>query len=279
MVLAAVLCRARLSADLHTRQDGSRHAASGATRTSVYSGTHAFHHHFIIFAVDGGITGIAIDAVQFIVFYLLHDVRSNEMPPVGNGGTQIGYLQRGGENLSLPDGDTNHRQTVPRTPIGLVVELCIRYQSTLFAGEVGTEPIAEALRYHVVFPYGNGILRRTVFFITEHAIQSPTEIGITRGSDGRNQRQRRTMSVTSHMKAFMIETMRTRESRIIFVDNLFLKESQCLRRLEGGARRISSHDGTVQQRLPLVHLQQAVVLSPLAPYHQMRVKGRRGNHT
>ena len=69
------------------------------------------------------------------------------------------------------------------------------------------------------------------------------------------------MSVTSHMKAFMIETMRTRESRIIFVDNLFLKESQCLRRLEGGARRISSHDGTVQQRLPLVHLQQAVVLS------------------
>ena len=86
------------------------------------------------------------------------------------------------------------------------------------------------------------------------------------------------MSVTSHMKAFMIETMRTRESRIIFVDNLFLKESQCLRRLEGGARRISSHDGTVQQRLPLVHLQQAVVLSPLAPYHQMRVKGRRGNH-
>lgn len=32
------------------------------------------------------------------------------------------------------------------------------------------------------------------------------------------------MSVTSHMKAFMIETMRTRESRIIFVDNLFLKE-------------------------------------------------------
>ena len=25
-------------------------------------------------------------------------------------------------------------------------------------------------------------------------------------------------------------------------------------------------------------LQQAVVLSPLAPYHQMRVKGRRGNH-
>lgn len=163
MVLAAVLCRARLSADLHTRQDGSRHAASGATRTSVYSGTHAFHHHFIIFAVDGGITGIAIDAVQFIVFYLLHDVRSNEMPPVGNGGTQIGYLQRGGKNLSLPDGDTNHRQTVPRTPIGLVVELCIRYQSTLFAGEVGTEPIAEALRYHVVFPYGNGILRRTVF--------------------------------------------------------------------------------------------------------------------
>ena len=59
------------------------------------------------------------------------------------------------------------------------------------------------------------------------------------------------MSVTSHMKAFMIETMRTRESRIIFVDNLFLKESQCLRRLEGGARRISSHDGTVQQRLRL----------------------------
>lgn len=44
---------------------------------------HAFHHHFIIFAVDGGITGIAIDAVQFIVFYLLHDVRSNEMPPIG----------------------------------------------------------------------------------------------------------------------------------------------------------------------------------------------------
>ena len=87
------------------------------------------------------------------------------------------------------------------------------------------------------------------------------------------------MSVTSHMKAFMIETMRTRESRIIFVDNLFLKESQCLRRLEGGARRISSHDGTVQQRLPLVHLQQAVVLSPLAPDQDTRIIRRSGNHT
>ena len=43
------------------------------------------------------------------------------------------------------------------------------------------------------------------------------------------------MSVTSHMKAFMIEAMRTRESRIIFVDNPFLKEGQRLRRLEGGA--------------------------------------------
>lgn len=73
------------------------------------------------------------------------------------------------------------------------------------------------------------------------------------------------MSVTSHMKAFMIEAMRTRESRIIFVDNPFLKEGQRLRRLEGGARRISSHDGTVQQRLPLVHLQQTVVLSRWRP--------------
>ena len=31
------------------------------------------------------------------------------------------------------------------------------------------------------------------------------------------------------MKAFMIETMRTRESRIIFVDNPFLKEGLSLR--------------------------------------------------
>ena len=201
------------------------------------------------------------------------------MPPVGNGCTQIGYLQRGRKNFSLSDSDTDYRKSVPRAPICFIIKLGVRNQAALLSGKVGTKAIAESLRHHMVFPYGNGILRRTVLLVAEHTEQPPTKIRVARSGYCRNQRQRRTVPMTAYMQTSIIETVCTRESRIIFMDYSFLQKCQCLRSLESRARRIRTHDCAVQERFPLVSLQHPVILSTLASNHQVRIESRRRNHT
>ena len=95
MVFTAILCRTGFAACLYTRQDCADHTAGCTTRTTCNSGTHPLHNFIVIFPVDRRDTGGTVDTVQFIILYLLYNMRSNEMPPVGNGCTQIGYLQRG----------------------------------------------------------------------------------------------------------------------------------------------------------------------------------------
>lgn len=85
--------------------------------------------------------------------------------------------------------------------------------------------------------------------------------------------------MTAYMQTSIIETVCTRESRIIFMDYSFLQKCQCLRSLESRARRIRSHDCAVQERFPLVSLQHPVILSTLASNHQVRIESRRRNHT
>ena len=61
------------------------------------------------------------------------------MPPVGNGCTQIGYLQRGRKNFSLSDSDTDYRKSVPRAPICFIIKLSVRNQAALLSGKVRTK--------------------------------------------------------------------------------------------------------------------------------------------
>lgn len=154
----------------------------------VTAAPYSLYHLLIMAAVDGGIVREAVNAVQLVVLYLLHDVRSDVMPTVGDGCGKVGNLQRSGENLSLPDGYTDNGQSVPRTPIGPVIELGIRNQSALLAGKVGLQPIAESLRHHVVFPHRDGIMYRAVLLVAEHAEQPPAEIRIAGSGNGGNQR-------------------------------------------------------------------------------------------
>ena len=130
----------------------------------------------------------------------------------------------------------------------------------------------------MVFPHRNGVLRRTILLVAKHAEQSPTKVRITRSGYCWNQRQRRAMPMATYMQTYIIETMCTRKSRVVFMNNTFLQECQCLRSLKSRTRRIRSHNRTIQQRFPPVPLQHPMVLSTLAANHQMRIEGGRRHH-
>ena len=119
--------------------------------------------------------------------YLLHDVRSNEMPQLAM--VAPDWLSRQGGEISLPDAGYCHRQTIHEPRWGLSARTLHSGISPRCSPGGRYQADSRSLRYHVVFPYGNGVYCGRPYFVTEHAIQSPTEIGITRGSDGRNQRQ------------------------------------------------------------------------------------------
>lgn len=62
-------------------------------------------------------------------------------------------------------------------------------------------------------------------------------------------------------------------------NHFLLKESQRLCRLECRSRRITPHDGTIQQRLVRIFRQHDMVLSPLATDQQVWIIRRRRNQT
>ena len=111
VVLTAVLCRTGFSACLHARQNSPHHAASCPACPSGNSSAH---------------TRSAVDAIQLMILYLLDNMWSNKMSPVGNGRSQIGNLQWSGKDFALPDRDTDDSQPIPRPPVCFIIEFCIR---------------------------------------------------------------------------------------------------------------------------------------------------------
>ena len=101
------------------------------------------------------------------------------MSPIGNSSTQIGYLQRSCQNLSLTDGNTDYRQSIPASTISFIIKLSIRDQSALLPRQVYSKFITKTLRNHVIFPNSNGILRGAILPITKHPEQSPAKIRVT----------------------------------------------------------------------------------------------------
>ena len=172
-----------LAAGFHIRQISTHQTTRAAAGASGDCGPHPFDHPVVIFTVNASMAGSDIQAVQAVVLYFLYDMGSDEPATVGNSSSQIGYLQGSGQDFTLPDGNADDGQPIPRATIGLVIKLGIGNKSPLFTRQICAQPIAEPLRHHVVLPYGDGILGGAIFLITKHMIESPTEIGITTKRD------------------------------------------------------------------------------------------------
>ena len=197
---------------------------------------------------------------------------------VGDGSTQIGYLQRRQVHLTLTNGDTDYGQSVPGTLVGLVVELCIRNQSSFLARQVDAQLVAESHAHHIVFPNGHRILHRTILaLVSKHIVESPTEITVARSTDGIHQCDWRRVTVATYVQSPVRESVITWKGCARSDDTLG-KISQCLSGLERRTRRILSHDASVEQRLPWVLREPSVHLASVLSHQFTRVVRWRGNH-
>ena len=132
--MSAVLRRTCLSTSFQVRNHYRQHTASSACSSSA----HPFHHRFIMPFLNCSITWRTINTIQLIILNLLHNMRCDKISAIGNRCTQIGYLERSSQNFSLPDRNTDYRQSIPMAAISLIIELCIRNQTTFLSGQINT---------------------------------------------------------------------------------------------------------------------------------------------
>ena len=183
MVLTFILRRTCFSAHIQSRYVGS------STSTSCNSSSHALYHCFVVLFPYLGITLGSINGIQWFIFHCLHHVRCNEIAAVGNCCAQIGYLQRSSGDFPLSNGNRNNSQSIPRTIIIFIIIPVIRNHSSFLTRQVHAQWISKSHRHHVITPGSHGILYRAIFLSsTNHVIQSPTKISITRSCNSRNQR-------------------------------------------------------------------------------------------
>ena len=186
-------------------------------------------------------------SIKRFSLHFSHHMGNIIITSVGYCRTEIGNLKRCQQHLTLSNRNGYDGQTIPRAFIGLIVELGIRNQTTLLSGKIDTQLITESHADHIVSPDIHRILHRSIFgdIGIDHVVKSPAEETIARSTEGRYDRQRRGMAVTTHMQSFEVEAMsawiRGRRS-----DNSFRKESESLRSFEGRTRGIETHDTTVE---------------------------------
>ena len=188
---------------------------------------------------------------------------------IGNRGTEVCNLKGREQHLTLSDGDRNHRQTIPRTLISLVVELGIGNQTSFLAWQIDAEFISKAHRDHIVAPGVHRVLHRAVFgdIGVDHVVESPAEEAVTRCAQSGHQRQRGCMTVTANVQTFEIEAMPA-GVRCGGGDDTFGEESEPLRGLKRRARRIEAHDTAIEQGFPHILREQTMILGALTAYHQ-----------
>ena len=273
VVVALVLGRSRLAAGCEVvAPQGLAGAAEGRC-------THALDD---VVVGPGGRLRVAllrVERVEGLALHLAHDVGLMVVAAVGDGGAEVGYLERCEQHLALTDGDGDDGQSVPRALVGLVVELCVGNQAPLLAGQVDAELIAEAHRDHVVAPGVHGVLHGAVLRHAgvDHVVEPPAEEAVARGRECGHQRQGRAVAVAAHVQPLEVEAAVAAVGRL-WRDDALAEEGQALRRLERRARRVEAHDGAVVERLPDVLAQFDVLLGALAADHQPGVVGGRRHH-
>ena len=111
-------------------------------------------------------------------------------------------------------------------------------------------------------------LHRAVFsLVAEHAVEVPAEISVARGADGGDKVDRRGVAVATEVETFIVEAVVAREGDF-WRDAALLQSHERLRYLEGGARRVCTHDGAVEERTHGVAAQLLMVFSTVAPHRE-----------
>ena len=271
--MTSVLSGSGLSAHFNSGQVGAT-TSSAENRTA-----HARHGVVVPFFVHAGVAFPLVFRVDSSVLDGFDDVWRDEIASVCDGGGEICNLERRGCHLALPDCDGDDGEPVPGLFVSLVIVVCVWNHSSSFSREVDSELVAKTHCHHVVLPLSHGVLHGAVFgSVVEHAVEIPAKVGVAGRSDGRHERYGRGVSVASDVKSFVVEAVAAgkRDGRI---DASFLQPDERLRDFEGGTRRIGSHDGSVEERLHRVFVEELVVLSSVTSDHHSWVVGRRGGET
>lgn len=272
MVDTAVLCRAGLAANLVA---GDVRPRAGAAEHGL---AHAGHDVGVPFRVDHRSAAAGIEGVDALALHGMHDVGDVIVATVGDGGAEVGDLQGSGSDLALPDGDGDDGERVPRAAVCLVVVVGVGNHAAPLAGKVDAELVTEAHLHQMVLPPRHGALHGAVFAaVGEHTHEVPAEEGVARCAECGDDGHGRGVGVATEVQALVVEAAGAGEGGV-GVYGPFLQADEPLRGLEGGARGVAAHDGTVEERAHGVGLQGAVVLATVAADHLAGVVGGRRRH-
>ncbi len=167
-----ILSSTRLTGNLHPGQIGLAACAAG------HSHAHTLGNVVIPVGINGRYAAVAVLGVNHCIGNLLHHMWRYKPAAVGDCGAQVGDLQGGCKNLTLP---YRHRYDSVGTPVPLaihfVVELGVGDETAPFVRKVHTELVSVTHGDKVVFPHleslvGGAVLRALV----DHRLESPAEI-------------------------------------------------------------------------------------------------------
>ena len=188
--------------------------------------------------------------------------------------SQVCHLQRRTAQLSLTNRERQHRQTIPRATITLVVELSRRHRTGALAYKVRIEFTAITKTLHIVGPHLQTLLYATIFAIFYYITEHIAEIGITRLRYGISQIQRRGVGVT--LLAYSSHVI-SQMARICLRggQHTLLQTDKALHQLKRRARRILRLHGTIKERITLIAQQTHIVIASFTAYQLIGVESRR----
>ena len=200
------------------------------------------------------------------------------MPPVGDGSCQIGNLQRSRGNFTLTDGCRYNCAGIPALAVNLVVNLTIGNVPPLLSRQIDTQLIPVTHGNHVVLPNLESLLNTGITLAAvQHIVQTPAKIGVARGSQGRHQVKRRSVTVTSGLAPPQRISVVTGVHGLRRYDTL-LQENKSLYRFKGRTRRVVGHDRAIKQRFVGILLQQLMILSAHTPHQHGGIERRSRHH-
>ena len=149
-----ILGGARLSAHFDA---GNRRATAGAAGNSH---AHALGHSMEMALLHRGIARDGELRGHYSILDSLDNVRGEEVAAVGNGGTEIGNLQRRRKYLALADGNGDYCIGAPVSlAIEAVVEAVVGNKAAALAGKVHAKFVAIAHAHKMVLPCLEGVRR------------------------------------------------------------------------------------------------------------------------
>ena len=241
---------------------------------------HARRSDVEILAVDARLVACVVLLVaQRIGAVEAHHVGRDIVAAVGHNGGQVGHLDGHHRHLAL----TNRVRVdgregpplfaIPAVVVGRVGDVACREAAL---GQVDIQLLAEAEAQHILAPYGQAILRVLIdtFILTllYHTAIDLIEVGVATHLDSLLHRPGRGVVVATHQALVAHKAAVGR-------NHTQVKCHHRLRHLEDGARRILTHQGSVEHRLGQVAVQLLVVLAADASHQQIGVVAGSAHHS